>query len=91
MLDEDLACDDCLKEAIARRFLFYPNHTACRIGKLPPDFKEACTICRGTGAVWSVSIIMASLDKNKLIKEREMILEAQANARVNSKLLNQKK
>jgi hypothetical protein len=36
-------------------------------------------------------IIMSSLDKNKMIKEREMILEAQANSKLKTKLMNEKK
>jgi hypothetical protein len=91
MLDEDLVCDLCLKEAILRRFLFYPNHTAARVGKLPEGSKENCTICGGSGATWNVSILMGSLDKKKLIREREMILEAQANAKINSKIMEKKK
>ena len=81
MLDEDLACDTCLKEAIERRFLFYPNHLSARVTQLPSGSKENCTICRGTGAKYSVSIIMASLDKEKMLREREMILEANRNAK----------
>ena len=37
---------------------------------------EHCTICRGTGAKYKISIQMNSLDKAKAEKEREMILEA---------------
>jgi hypothetical protein len=80
MLDEDLACDICLKEAIERRFLFYPNHDSARVTRLPVGSKENCTICRGTGAKYSISIIMGSLNKAKLLKEREMIKEADRNS-----------
>ncbi|MEM3356327.1 MAG: hypothetical protein QW166_00705 [Candidatus Bathyarchaeia archaeon] len=81
MLDEDLACEYCLKEAIERRFLFYPNHDAARVRLLRGDNKENCTICGGSGAKYSVSIIMSSLNKNRLIQEREMIKEIEKNAK----------
>lgn len=80
MLDEDLACDACLKEAIERRFLFYPNHDAARVTRLRSGGKQNCTICGGTGAKYSISIIMTSLNKDRLIREREMIKEANRNA-----------
>jgi hypothetical protein len=79
MLDEDLACDLCLKEAIERRFLFYPNHDAARVTRLRSGGKQNCTVCGGTGAKYSVSIIMGSLNKDKLIREREMLKEANRN------------
>ena len=81
MLDEDLACEDCLKEAVIRRFLYYPNHTITRVQKLKEGVKEHCTICRGTGAKYRISIQMSSLDKSKAEKEREMILEARRNTK----------
>jgi hypothetical protein len=80
MLDEDLCCSDCLKEAVIRRFLFYPNHLSARVTQLPSSNKENCTICGGTGVKYSVSIIMSSLDMKKVLREREMILEADRNA-----------
>lgn len=76
MLDEDLACPDCLREAVERRFLYYPNHTQVRVIKLSEDVKEHCTICRGTGAKYVIAIQLNSLDMKKVEKEREMILEA---------------
>jgi hypothetical protein len=81
LLDEDLACEDCLKEAVIRRFLYYPNHTITRVQKIPEGEKVHCTICRGTGAKYRISIQMSSLDKNKAEKEREMILEARRHAK----------
>jgi hypothetical protein len=79
MLDIDLACPDCLREAVERRFLYYPNHLTTRVTKLSPKAKEHCTICRGTGAIYSISIQINSLDMAKVEKEREMILEARRN------------
>jgi hypothetical protein len=81
LLDEDLACEGCLKEAVIRRFLYYPNHTITRVQKMPEGVKEHCTICRGTGAKYKISIQMNSLDKAKAEKEREMILEARRNSK----------
>ncbi len=81
ILDEDLACEGCLKEAVIRRFLYYPNHTITRVQKIPEGEKEFCTICRGSGAKYKVSIQINSLDKDKAEKEREMILEARRNAK----------
>jgi hypothetical protein len=81
VLDEDLACEGCLKEAVIRRFLYYPNHTITRVQKMPEGVKEHCTICRGTSAKYKISIQMNSLDKAKAEKEREMILETRRNAR----------
>jgi hypothetical protein len=80
LLDEDLACPDCLREAIERRFLYYPNHTITRVQKLRDDVKEHCTICRGTGAKYVIAIQINSLDMEKAQKEREMILEAKRNS-----------
>jgi hypothetical protein len=85
MLDEDVCCEDCLKEAIVRRFLYYPNHLTARVTKLPEDVKEHCTICRGTGAKYRISIQMNSLDPDKALKEREMILEARRNSIIQKK------
>ena len=82
MLDEDLACEDCLKEAVIRRFLYYPNHTITRVQKLKEGVKEHCTICGGTGAKYQISIQINSLDKDKAEKEREMILEARRNSKL---------
>ena len=82
MLDEDLACEDCLKEAVIRRFLYYPNHIITRVVKMPEGVKEHCTICGGTGAKYRISIDIHSLDKNKAEKEREMILEARRNSKL---------
>ena len=82
MLDEDLACEDCLKEAVIRRFLYYPNHTITRVQKIPEGVKEHCTICGGTGAKYQISIQINSLDKDKAEKEREMILEARRNSKL---------
>ena len=81
MLDEDLACEDCLKEAVIRRFLYYPNLTITRVQKIPEGVKEHCTICGGTGAKYQISIQINSLDKDKAEKEREMILEARRNTK----------
>ena len=82
MLDEDLSCDSCLKEAIARRFLYYPNHDAVRITKIRQENDHYnCTICGGKGVLFSVSIIMQSLNKDRLLREREMIKEAERNAK----------
>jgi hypothetical protein len=81
MLDEDLACPDCLREAVERRFLYYPNHLTTRVTKLPPEVKEHCTICGGTGAMYAISIQINSLDKKKAEREREMILEARRNTK----------
>jgi hypothetical protein len=82
LLDEDLACPDCLKEAIERRFLYYPNHLITRVQKLKEGVNEHCTICRGTGAKYQISIQINSLDKDKAEKEREMILEARRNSKL---------
>jgi hypothetical protein len=68
-----------------RSFLYYPNHTQTRVTKLPENVKEHCTICRGTGARYEISIQINSLDMKKVEKEREMILEA------NKKLKNEGK
>jgi len=88
MLDEDITCLSCLREAIERRFFFYPNHMSARVTQLPSDNKENCTICGATGAKYSVSIIMGSINKEKLIREREMIKEANRNSNLSK---NQKK
>ena len=85
MLDEDLSYSLCLTEAIERRFFFYPNHMSARVTQLPSDNKENCTICGGTGAKYSVSIIMGSINKEKLIREREMMKEANHNLGKNPK------
>ena len=80
MLDEDLACSSCVGEAVRRRFIFYPNHTQARVAHLFSNVNEQCSICRKSRAEYSVGIIMASLDRTKVLKEAEMIAEAQKNA-----------
>jgi hypothetical protein len=79
MLDEDLSCEHCLQEAIERRFLYYPNHDSARVTKLNSEDDAKCTICRKSDAKYSISIIMASLNKNKLLRERDMTAEADRN------------
>ena len=71
-----------MKEAVIRRFLYYPNHIITRVVKMPEGVKEHCTICGGTGAKYRISIDIHSLDKNKAEKEREMILEARRNSKL---------
>lgn len=83
MLDIDYCCEDCLKEGILRRFLFYPNHTKTIVKKMNEDEQKAnqhCSICRCTGAQYEISIMINSLDMKKAEKEREKILEARRNA-----------
>lgn len=83
MLDEDVACPDCVGEAVRRRFIFYPNHTQARVAQLFNNVKEICTICRKAPAKYSVSIIMQSLDREKVLRENQMIAEAARNAKIN--------
>jgi hypothetical protein len=83
MLDEDYSCESCIKEAIARRFLFYPNHQSARVTQIPSDNNENCSICGGRGVKYSVSIILGSMDMKKVLKEREQMMEANRNAKKN--------
>jgi hypothetical protein len=85
MLDEDFCCSECLKEAVIRRFLYYPSHQAARVTQLPSDNTQNCTICGGRDVKYAVSIIMASLDQKKVLREREQMLEANRNAAKNGK------
>ena len=66
MLDIDYSCEGCLKEAIERRFLFYPNHESARVSKLLKDSKVTCTVCKGNTAKYAVSIVIGSLRKDLL-------------------------
>ena len=60
-------CARCLKEAIERRFLFYPNHESARVSKLLDNGRGVtCTICKGNSAKYAVSIVIASLRKDLL-------------------------
>ncbi len=75
MLDIDFSCEGCLREAIERRFLFYPNHEAARVGKLTNE-NTTCTICKGNTAKYAVSIFIGSLRKDlidKRIPEKEKV------------------
>lgn len=64
-MDIDYSCEGCLKEAIERRFLFYPNHESARVSQLK-DSKVTCTICKGNTAKYAVSIFITSLRKDLL-------------------------
>jgi hypothetical protein len=69
LLDIDYSCEGCLKEAIERRFLFYPNHESARVSKLPENSRGVtCTICKGNTAKYVVSIVIGSLRKDLLDK-----------------------
>lgn len=69
-MDEDYVCKECLTEGVERRFLFFPNHRACRVENGVSRGVEICLICGNTGAKYTVSIVMGSLDRERMLKER---------------------
>jgi hypothetical protein len=66
MLDTDYCCDKCIKEAVERRFIFYPNHEMARVTQLAKDSKGTCSICKGNIAKYAVSIVIGSLRRDLL-------------------------
>lgn len=78
MYDVEVCCEDCLKEGILRRFIYYPMHMIARVQRLEKE--EHCMICKGAGGKYAISIQMNSLNLEKAQKEREQTLEARRNA-----------
>lgn len=71
IMDEDFICEPCLGEAIIRRFLYYPYHQVCRVMKRVPEGVTSCTICGEKTAKFTVSIVMSSIDVQKMNADRQ--------------------